>query len=129
VYGTDIRVIVKHRNHLDVASSELFSGTKDITYDFSTAATKAVETAMSQAPPQEERHGKYCMWAGDFDNNHQLNSLDATFFFSLYRYESFNDYILGDVTMDGIVNIDDDSFVTHNTKIGLFGSLRFFIKK
>ena len=129
VDGTDIRVVVRHRNHLDVVSSELFSGTKDVTYDFTTAATKAVVSAMSQALPQEVSYGKYCMWAGDFDNNHQMNSLDATFFFSLYRYESFNDYILGDVTMDGIVNVDDDSFVTHNTKIGLFGPMRYFVKK
>ena len=129
VYGTDIRVVVKHRNHLAVISSKLFSGTKDIIYNFSTATTQAISALMTLQLPQVNAYGKYSMWAGEYNNNNILDAVDATFLLIQIREENHNEYNAGDVNMDGLVDGDDELFIKHNTKIGLYGPLRYFIKK
>jgi len=129
VDDSEIRVVVKHRSHLGVVSSLLFPGKGSIVYDFSTAPTQALHASMTLDPPETETCGKYCMWAGDFNYNQILDAVDATFSLVQVRNHIHSEYTPADLNMDGLVDDEDEFFIANNTKIGLFGPMRYFIKK
>jgi len=131
ILNTDdsVRVVIKHRNHLSVVSNVLFPYNEDIIYDFSTGITQAVKAPLAMYDPMIMYYGLACLWAGDLNMNGFMDHVDMSIFNIEWMAGNFGKYVVSDVNMDGFVNSLDGSFVTRNTKLGLYSPVYFFRKK
>jgi len=127
----DVRIVVKHRNHLSVASSELlaFSDKDTVTWDFSTGVDKALKPPLAIYDPMILQYGVACLWAGDLNMNGFKDHVDMSIFNIIWKSNIFGQYMVVDVNMDGTINNLDNSFVTRNIKLGLYSPVYFFIKR
>ena len=108
------RLLVRHRNHLDVISANAISVANNVLdYDFSSNASQALlsqQTAVSATA--------YALFAGDFDGNGVMNFED----FNKYSQDSaaVNMYIASDVNLDSHVTISDfNYYLPNNSLIGV----------
>ena len=125
-----VRVVVKHRNHLTAISNELFSPDEDIEYDFSNNILQAIHPPYSTYPGLVLRNGVACLWAGDLNENYFIDNQDITLLLAQLRQAILGEYLTGDVNMDGFVDSLDESFITRsNAKYGVFSSAYFFRKR
>jgi len=126
-----VRIMVKHRNHLSVISSELltFSGKDIVTWDFSTGVDKALKPPLAIYDPMILQYGVACLWAGDLNMNDFMDHVDMSIFNMAWKSGIFGQYVAADVNMDGIINNTDLSFVIQNTKLGLYSPIYFFRKR
>jgi hypothetical protein len=93
-------LVIKHRNHLPIMSSQpIFFANKADQYDFTVAKNKAFGS-----DPMKEINGRFCMIAGDADKNEEINVLDYN---EISKSIFITGYKNGDCNMDGIVNIVD----------------------
>jgi hypothetical protein len=116
-----VRIVVKHRNHLVIMSDSifLFDGTP-IEYDFSAAQTKAYN--IFGLNPMALKTGKYCMWAGDFNDDAAVNYQDELIFRADIGIMGI--YVKPDINMDGIVDYQDELLFNKNN--GLTSPIFFF---
>ncbi|MGE5796951.1 MAG: SGNH/GDSL hydrolase family protein [Ignavibacteria bacterium] len=103
-------VVVKHRNHLAVMSSDILVLDGITTYDFTTGSGQFFGTGGAA----EVESGVWGMWAGDADNDGQVNAVD--------RNETWNlrnqiGYLKQDVNEDGQVNAEDRNITWNNRNL------------
>ena len=107
--GENYYVIVRHRNHIDVMSSEVITVDNGVLeYDFTDAMAKAKGNAqMLNVDPNI-----FAMQAGDFDANGIINYQD----FNLFTEENgwAGVYYRSDANMNGTVNFEDFNFYLIN---------------
>ena len=110
---TLIHLVVRNRGHLAVMSRELLDLSQNaIKYDFTNSAEKALGNNQLKL-----KGNYYCLFAGDFDQNGIINSID----FNLWKQNSalVNRYLSWDVDGNGIVNVLDFNYWKINrSKIG-----------
>jgi len=126
---SEVRIVVKHRNHMTVVSSALFPFNEDITYDFSIEITQALRAPLAIYDPMVMYNGLACLWAGDLNMNEFMDNVDMSIFNIDWRTRWIGEYVASDVNMDGMVNNIDNSFIIRNTKLGLYSPVYFFMKK
>lgn len=105
------RVVVRHRNHLDVISTGTVISPCVVSYDFTDDQTKA------HGPNGLKLVGSnYAMLAGDVNGDLNINTLD----FVVWQTELTNlGYYLADFTLDGNVNVVDlQPFLDNSSLIG-----------
>ncbi|MBK9540851.1 MAG: hypothetical protein IPO49_00880 [Bacteroidetes bacterium] len=113
--GNSYYVVVQHRNSLETWSANpvLFSSSS-ITYDFSTAASKAYGS-------NEILHtsGKYAIRSGDVNQDGTIESSDYS---SIENSSQFfaSGYLPADVTGDNLVESSDYSLIENNSQLFLF---------
>ncbi|MEM6630142.1 MAG: hypothetical protein AAF694_10745 [Bacteroidota bacterium] len=106
-------VAVYHRGHLGIISaSPLALGLTASTYDFTTATNQAKGTV------QLKQVGTvFCLYAGDFDGNGLLNSLD----FNVWKQNpaGINQYLPIDADGNGVINsLDFNLWKANGSKLG-----------
>ena len=113
-HDLNYRVVVRHRNHLDVISSFLVNAANVMTYDFTTNIDRAF------GPQQQKANsdGTAALFAGDYITDGIIQNSDSDAWLinpaSLYTY----DFIDGN--LDGIVQITDhDAWYLNRSKIGV----------
>ena len=137
----DVRIAVKHRNHLSVLSSALLSFNSNLSYHFSEDAGKALKISWVPYQPMSFKNGKWCLWAGDIWNGlpvdltrDVINNTDADrFYIPLKRDTGYTmgDYLFEDVNMDGIIDElgDGGPFIIPNGRQNTQSPLLFYIKR
>jgi hypothetical protein len=107
-------LVVRHRNHLDVMSSEAIVFANVQGYDFSTAATQAY----GQNQTKTFADGNVALLAGDFTGNAIFN-VDDFNNYSQYL-GAINEYYECDANLDGVISIQDFNLYRPNlTVIGI----------
>jgi len=114
------RIVVKHRNHLAVMSSETRQfKTGTVVYEFTTGINKAQNDPMWAPQPQMViKDGVACMWAGDINADGAINASDL----SIYSNNSLNPALQGtynraDLNMDGVINTADHALILGRTSL------------
>ena len=126
VQQENVRIVVKHRNHLSVMSSnpEMLFNTEVVKYDFSTSVTQAAKFP-GEPDPMQLRF-VYCLFAGDLNGDYMITPIDNNIF-SNFTAPALYGYYIPDVNMGGNVESGDGSFIGLNqTKRS---PVFYFIKK
>jgi hypothetical protein len=94
-------VVIRHRNHLDIMSSNTVSlSSSPSLYDFTNASNKAY----GNEPQKNLGDGKWGLYAGDGDLNATVNVIDyGTVGNNLFE----TGYKYGDLDMNGVINVID----------------------
>ena len=100
-------LVIKHRNHLSIMSSDTISFSYTTSYDFTTAESKAY----GNNPMVDLGSGKFGMIAGD-NNNDKVISVSDYNSISLNLFK--NGYKLEDFDMDGVISEKDYNYVIGN---------------
>jgi hypothetical protein len=129
---TNIRIVVKHRNHAAVISMDLLpfvSGT--IQYDFTVVQSNTPVNAynLGNTRPEGVRFGVACLWAGDYNMDGRIDHNDMTIFNSDFAVGRMGAYLHSDVTMDAYTNTQDASFINENVAYGRFSTSYYFLKR
>jgi hypothetical protein len=132
---SDVRIVVRHRNHLAVMSNAAIAFTSDqMTYDFTTGIDQAFNYLNVYGPMilnyndhPAINNSVSCLWAGDVNFDGTLNAGDLTIFHSAYTLDT-RDYHHADVTLDGVFNNIDLNFIRDNTIKNIYSPVIFFIK-
>jgi hypothetical protein len=131
----DVRIVVRHRNHLAVISNIAIPFISEkMTYDFTTGIDQAYNY-MNVYGPAVLNYNDYpainnsvtCLWAGDVNFDGTANAADLTIFNAALALEPW-DYHRADVTLDAILNNRDLSFIRDNTIRNIYSPVIFFIK-
>jgi len=126
---SNVRIVVKHRSHMTVVSNAQLPFNTNATYNFSTGITQALKAPLAIYDPMIMQNGLSTMWAGDLNMNEFMDNVDMSIFNIDWRARPMGEYIASDVNMDGVINNMDNSFVTRNTKLGLYSPVYFFMKR
>lgn len=118
VIGNSYYIVVRHRNALETwsASSVPFTGGA-VTYDFSTAVTKAYGNALSNIG------GVFCMYSGDVSNGVVSGQQDGIVEFADYNeienaVQQFRSgYTPDDLNGDGLVESADYALIENNSQL------------
>ena len=124
-----VRIVIKHRNHLGVMSTEIASFTGTITYDFSSYLSQAAIMDSNIDPASMvEIGGKWCLWAGEvIDNDEYISNADVSIIYMQYKSSGYYDqYIATDLNMDGYVENADYGLVFAAYNRMLYSILAYF---
>ena len=105
-----VYIVVKHRNHLSVASTAIPTFTGNISHDFSTGSNKALAYNSGNIP-MIQSNNTWCMWAGDINGNGRINSEDLNIAFSPINNIERDNYINVDVTLNGRADSSDMNII------------------
>ncbi len=106
--NTAYHIVVRHRNHIALLSSNMISLPNAAPYDFSQSG--AMYGSNMQA--KEVDTGKYAMIAGDFDADGVIIVID----FNIFREDLsiISEYVVGDCNFDGNVTVADFNYYRPN---------------
>lgn len=111
--GDSYHICIRHRNHLDILSSEAILADELIEYDFTLDSGKAFGS--EQTKPLGD--GFYGMHSGDYTKEGVIQTTDYNLWFNLPA--SVNVYSNADGTLDGVVQVTDyDKWFINKAKIG-----------
>lgn len=120
--GTNYYLAVKHRNSVETWSANpvAFSSGK-LSYDFTTASTKAYSDGVNTNLPMVQIGSKWCFWSGEVTNNYfiEFDDLLTVYNFYLLALEDPG-YYTEDITGNGFVEFDDVVLVYNNYNIGVW---------
>ncbi len=100
-------IVVKHRNHLAVMSSDLVELNGLTSYDFTTNGS-----AQGTNPEVTLSDGNLAMWAGDVNGDEYIDGDDVTAIFNAQG--SPGNYLIQDLTDDNYVDGDDVTYTFNN---------------
>ena len=106
--ANDYHIVVRSRNHIDVASATAISLPQQTTYDFSASMRHALGTTQQK----QVAANVFALVAADFDGNGVITVSD----FNQYLIETgeINSYNAADVDMNGSTTIGDFNFYLPN---------------
>ncbi len=113
VLGTAYHFLIRHRNHLDIISSQAVAASTQMQYDF----TSDTDQAFGSEQLKELSNGKAAMFVGDYtqDGIIQLTDYDVW----VANPAQNNVYQVTDGTLDGVVqNTDSDAWIPNKAKLG-----------
>ena len=112
-----VYLVVKHRNHLSVASNPIYSFSGIVSYDFSTSLSQAYKHKSTDRAPMATKYGKYCMWAGDVSGDGIVDSIDLAMVDYPIRTPELDTYGFADMTMNGIADSADQTLIYTSASI------------
>ncbi|MGB1205568.1 MAG: hypothetical protein ACPG5B_07985 [Chitinophagales bacterium] len=101
-------VVVRHRNHLDIMSSNAILFSTNTTYDMSISSNVMGGTGQLQLLS----NGKSGLLAGDFNSSGQINFTDTNVYFG--EVSALNQYLISDCSFDAISSVRDMNFMLKN---------------
>ena len=101
-------IVVRHRNHLDIMSSNAVSFASNAAYDMSVPSNVMGSTAQLQALS----NGKYALLAGDFDASGHINFTDINLYFG--ESAALNEYLISDGDLNATTTVSDMNFMLKN---------------
>lgn len=109
--GTPCYLVLRHRNHLDVMSSQAITLPNAAPYDFSTA----ISQVMGEVQMVEVSAGVFALLAGDIDGSGVTSVLD----FNYYTTETslLNQYVDSDCNLDKSVSVADFNLYLPNSAV------------
>ncbi len=113
-------ILIRHRNHIDVISSQQFESSDYVEYNFS--ANK--EKALGANQQIELSNGFAAMYSGDFNQDGTIQNTD----FDVWKLDpaKLNVYANQDANLDGVVQSTDfDAWVKNKSKNGI-AEIRLF---
>jgi hypothetical protein len=128
----NVRIVIKHRNHLDVMSNLLTDFTGDMDYTVSLAGAAYRQNAGSDPLPMKLKYGVYCMYSGALmginstsivQNNENRVKADMNL------GTVFNGYFISDLDMDGTTFVSDIELITPNRVGGIYAPSFYFVKR
>ena len=132
--GGNVRIVVKHRNHLAVMSRVVPFTLSAYTYDFTLSQNQAYNYYNAYGPMVKNKssypqihNSVWCLWAADFDMDAFDNAQDLNIF-TIHFADNLYTYQLTDVNLDGIVNVLDQNFVRDNTLRSIYSPVLFFTR-
>ena len=116
-----VYIVVKHRNHLSVASKPIPTFTGTVTHNFSTDLSQAYKRATGDPDPMVLFNGKWCLIAGDLVPDFGIiNALDNSIISSVFKQGGYDSYVVSDITMDGMIDTRDTNLLRNSIKKGVF---------
>ena len=112
-------LVVRHRNHLDIMSSEPITFANIQGYDF----TNAVSQVYGQNQTKTFDDGKIGLLAGDFTGDAIFNFADFNTYSPLLN--TTNQYSEADANLDGAITIDDFNLYRSNLNIIGINEVRY----
>lgn len=114
--GVNYYIQVKHRNAMETWSKlpQMFSGNQ-LTYDFTTAITKAYGDNMKQS------ESRWVIYSGDVNKDGAIDASDLSDVDN-DSYNSLSGYVVTDLTGDDFVDASDVSVCDNNVTIGVYRS-------
>ena len=112
--GSDYYFCVRHRNHMDVLTSDPQCASGNVTFDF----TNAVAKAFGSNQMKLSNDGKAMMYAGDYDVDGDIQNLD----FDLWSLTPavLETYDYTDGNLDGIIQVTDfDTWYFNRSKVSV----------
>ena len=100
-----VYMVVKHRNHLSVASTVITPFTGNKSYSFTSSTANNNNGAITK--PMDNAYGKDCMWAGDVNGDDRVDGNDMIIVLSPINNIESNAYINADMTMEGRADSND----------------------
>lgn len=107
----NVRVVIKHRNHLAIMSTDISGFNVATSYDFTTGIAKASNNGFD-SPQMVQINTKFCMWAGDVvsPQDRLVDNIDFSQVES--NYQNLNTgYLVNDLNMDGAEDNLDFSII------------------
>ncbi len=121
-YPYPVRMVVKHRNHLAIMSNTVTGFVGPVSYDFTTALSKAAND-FSDPDQMVQVGSKWCMWAGDVNQDGFIESSDATSVFTNADLSLSDVYDPTDINFDGFVESADATLQVTNANLSLISTL------
>ena len=114
--GVNYYIQIKHRNAMETWSKlpQMFSGNQ-LTYDFTTAITKAYGDNMKQSG------SRWVIYSGDVNKDGAIDASDLSAVDN-DSYNSLSGYVVTDLTGDDFVDASDVSVCDNNVTIGVYRS-------
>ncbi len=115
-------IVVRHRNHLDIMSTNPIPLPNASPYDFTSAVGQA--SAVGTTPQLVDMGGYWSMRAGDFDGDGRVlvNDYNGTY---LIESSFVNRYVHGDLNMDGNVTVADFNLYQPSVAISAVSFVRY----
>ena len=126
VQDEPVYLLVSHRNHLSVVSTEKNLTGDVVEHDFTTGLTQAFKYAGYDPPPMVEQNGVWCLWAGDFNGDGAIENEDFSAMIGFFLSGDYDGYLTADLNMDGMVENEDYSLLVANFLKGLYSAIVFF---
>ena len=117
-----VRVVIKHRNHLAVMSNDLLDFQTAVSYDFTTALTKAANDFGDPAQMKTE-YGVWVMIGGDINLDNSVETLDQNLFHTSLGTIDFPEYFNADINLDANVDILDENILFPNFLTGYYSTI------
>ncbi len=113
--GEEYHIVIRHRNHLDIISSETVEATKDdeINYNF----TNSQDAVFGSLQTKEMEDGRFVMYGGDFEADGVIQLSD----YDVWKSDpaTLGTYEQADGNLDSIVqNTDADVWIPNKAKLG-----------
>lgn len=108
--NADYYLVIRHRNHLAVLSSQIVSLPNAVAYDFTLPANVEGEEQLADL-----LDGEFGLRAGDFNSDGLLSVAD----FNFYQTQTalINDYVDGDCNLDRSVTVADFNLYLPNSSV------------
>ncbi|MBD3378810.1 S8 family serine peptidase [candidate division KSB1 bacterium] len=114
VVPDDYRILLKHRNHVVIASASTptMNGSNDTLFDFTDSAN-----LYDQNGAVELQTNIWGLWCGDSDGSDLVNSTDYTVWYNAVR-ASASGYEAADINLDGLVDQTDYTLWQNSASAG-----------
>jgi len=118
-----VYLLVSHRNHLSVMSTEINLTGGVVTYDFSTGLSQAFKYRSTDPAPMVQANGRWCLWAGDLNGDDIIDYNDISLMQTGSALMPSDKYVATDLNMDGIVNYRDNLLFMTNILLNLYSAI------
>ena len=119
-----VYLLVNHRNHLSVMSTEKNLTGDVVEHDFTTGSGQALDLGF--LTPMVQKWGLWCLWAGDLNGDGAIENEDFSMMNGIFTSGDNDDYLTADLNMDGMVENEDYSLLVANFLKGLYSPIVFF---
>ena len=119
-----IFLVVRHRNHLSVASQQITDFSGIITYNFSTNLTQAYKNEDRDPSPMVKPYSSvntWCLWTGNMNLEEIVDNTDISM--QEVHIGKLRNYIDADLDMNGIVDNVDVSLILTSGSVGPYSPI------
>ena len=117
----NMRLVLRHRNHLAIMSNDVLMNDA-FPYNFTTALSQA-SNLFGDPAQMTLIGGKWCMWAGDVNQDQGIDGSDAGIVAGAVSIGAFDVYSITDLNMDGGLDGTDSGVISYSNNTAPFSTL------